>query len=142
MNKVLAIITFSFVSNNAQAQLTPNEVHAAVKEAGGAKVMLESIAKLTASKLPMMVDSNVQIIAVFAFELNITFTQRLVTLARKDIPDLEAWRVANANYAVCGSPLFSVLIRDYGVEVKYIVHSKDREYITEFNWNKTTCRGK
>ena len=83
-----------------------------------------------------------EVVSVIALERTIQYTGKFLNVSKEDIRDMREFTRLNTNYQNCRSPVFGVLINNYGVEAKYINISKDNEFLFQYNLNKTTCRGK
>jgi len=126
----------------AYAQHTPEQIRQTVEDAGGPEAMIKLMEKEAATTLPRMINKETELVAVASNGLRISFTQKMVNIVREDIKDFDAWKEASKNYMLCGSPVYGVLINEYGVEVAYIALSKRQAYLFEFRLNKETCAGK
>ncbi len=142
MSRTLIATVLFFVIGLSRAQNTPEQVHSAVKAAGGPNKFLSHLARQTAETLPLKINKNVEVVSVIALERTIQYTGKFLNVSKEDIRDMREFTRLNTNYQNCRSPVFGVLINNYGVEAKYINISKDNEFLFQYNLNKTTCRGK
>lgn len=126
----------------AAGQYTPDQIRAAVRQAGGPEAFLRALASNTAKMAGQMFDDQTQITGAVATEKTLVYYLRLVNYAKSDIPSVPAFRqkVATALApSVCTAPVASILINEYGAEYKYMAYSKSREYLFEYALNKATC---
>jgi hypothetical protein len=99
-------------------------------------------ANAAAKQAPMLIDSDSELTGAAAIGKTLIYYVRLVNHKKSDIVDLQKFRrqVSSKNApAVCLAPISSILIGEYGAEYKYMVYSKDKEYMFEYLFNKTTC---
>lgn len=62
--------------------------------------------------------------------------------SRAAVFDMNALKASNINYAACSSPITSVLIREYGARLTYVLLSRNAEYLFEYELNSETCKGR
>lgn len=130
------------LSASAIAQPTTEQIHAAVKAAGGVEKFIAEIVRQSAKNLPQATNKNVEIQSVSSNGRKLAYTTRLVNIEKKDVFDLEALKAGNINYLACGSPVLGVLIREYNAEVVYFVAARGNEFLFQYVLNRSTCTGK
>jgi hypothetical protein len=136
------IFLFLLTTGISFSQSTTKDVHTAVNEAGGPELFLKKIASLGSENLPVMTNKNVEVNSVAAVGKTIMFNTRLINIEKSQVHDIAALKAANINYLVCSSPVLGTLIKDYNAEVVYMVSDRGREFLFQYNLNRTTCKGK
>lgn len=135
---LLTLPMFSF----AAGQYTPDQIRAAVRQAGGPDAFVRAVASNVAKMTGQMFDDQTQITGAVATEKTVVYYLRLVNYAKSDIPDVPALRrkvAAALAPTVCTAPVSSILINEYGAQYKYMAYSKSREYLFEYTLNNVTC---
>ena len=135
----LAVLTCAV---QAAGQYTPEQIRAAIRQAGSPERFLSVIAANTAKMSGQMFDDQTQITGAVSNERALVYYLRLVNYEKKDIPNVPAFRqkaASTLSSSVCTAPVASVLINEHGAEYKYIAYSKTREFLFEYSFNRTTC---
>lgn len=124
------------------ATYTPEQIRAAIRQAGSPERFLAAIATNTAKMSGRMFDDQTQITGAVSNQKTVTHYMRLVNYEKTDFPDLSASRrkvASTLSPSVCTAPVSSILINEHGAEYKYIAYSKSREYLFEYSFNRITC---
>jgi len=138
------IVTLALVAGAASAagSYTPEQIRAAIRQAGSPERFIAAIAANTAKMSGQMFDDQTQITGAAANQKTLVYYLRLVNYEKADIPDLSASRrkvASTLSPSVCTAPVASILINEHGAEYKYMAYSKSREYLFEYSFNRTTC---
>lgn len=139
---VSLVISIAAAAAFAADSYTPEQIRAAIGQAGGPERFIAAIATYSAKMSGQLIDKQTEIIGAVADQKTLIFYIRLVTYEKADIPDLSAVRrkVASTNSpSVCTAPTASILINEYGGEYTYQAYSKSREYLFQYSFNRTTC---
>lgn len=136
------ILAISAGAACAVGQHTPEQIRAAIRQAGSPERVLAAIATNTAKMSGQMFDDQTQITGAAVIQKTLVFYMRLVNYEKADIPDLSASRrkvASTLSPSVCTAPVAFILINEHGAEYKYMAYSKSREYLFEYSFNRTTC---
>ena len=120
----------------------PEQIRAAIRQAGSPERFLAAIATNTAKMSGQMFDDQTQLTGAAANQKTLAYYLRLVNYDKADIPDLSAFRrkvASTLSPSVCTAPVASILINEHGAEYTYMAYSKSREYLFEYSFNRTTC---
>lgn len=142
---MMKVVLFAFlfsVSLVVSAQPTPAQVHAAVKQAGGAERFILEMARQTARSLPQMTNQNLQVQSVSANGRRLAYTAALVNVERRLGQDIETLRSRSISYLACSSPVLGVLIKQYDAEIVYFYTARNTELLFQHALNRTTCDGR
>lgn len=125
---------------------TPEQIRMALRQSNNPDQLVTQFvqagASAAAKQAPMLIDANSELTGAAAIGKTLIYYVRLVNHKRSDIVDLQEFRrqVSTKNApSVCSAPISSILIGEYDAEYKYMVYSKDKEYIFEYSFNKITC---
>ncbi|MFC7411633.1 hypothetical protein [Hydrogenophaga atypica] len=139
----LACLLFSLATAASAQVRTPQEVHQAVRAAGGAEPFLKEMVRQTANALPIRPNQNVEITSVVGLGKRIRYQSRLLLVESKaSVHDMNALKSSNINYAACSSLIMSVMIKEYGAALTYVVLARNSEYLFEYELNSETCKGR
>lgn len=139
---ILTLLALLPVPLHAAGQYTPEQIRAAVRQAGGPERFMSALATNTAKMSGQMLDDQTQITGAVANDRTLVYYLRLVNHNKVDIPDLPAFRKKVASMlspSVCTAPIASIVINEHGAEYKYMVYSKNREFLFDYALNRTTC---
>jgi hypothetical protein len=141
MKSLIIMLSMLFIPLNVHAT-TPEELRAAIQKAGGPEGIIADAAKAAARLAPRQIDSETEMTAAVGTHRRLVYYTRLLNYEKSEISDIASLQIKffrqNAQ-AVCSAPLASILIGEYGVEYKYMVYSKSREYLFSYAYNKPTC---
>lgn len=136
------LIVSALLSGVAQGQ-TPDQVRAVIRQVGGPERFISELATRTAKLTPRMIDSESELTGAFAIERTLIYYTRMVNYNKSDIADVAALRqqvfTRNAQ-AVCLAPIASILINEHAAHYKYMAYSKSREYLFEYEFDRSSCR--
>ena len=130
------------LSTSAMSQPTIEQIHSAVKAAGGVERFIAEIVRQSSKILPQVTSRNVEIQSISSNGRKLAYTTRLLNIEKKDAFDLQELKAGNINYLACGSPVLGALIREYDAEVIYFVAARGNEFLFQNALNRSTCAGK
>ena len=139
---IFVILAIAAGAACAAGPYTPEQIRAAIRQAGSPERFLAAIATNTAKMSGQMFDDQTQITGAAANQKTLAYYLRLVNYEKADIPDLSAFRrkvASTLSPSVCTAPVASILINEHGAEYTYMAYSKSREYLFEYSFNRTTC---
>lgn len=142
MHPLWLTVSLLIISLPAAGQNTPEEVRAAIKNAGGSEAFISMLADKTAKITPKQLDQNTELFGATATESTIIYYVRILDAEKPEIasiPDLKRRISTTSGPAVCTAPTATVLINEYGAEYKYIFYSKTRQHLFHYVLNKKTC---
>jgi hypothetical protein len=141
--RILLGLSVLVVSAGAHSQSrAPQEIRESIKDAGGPERYLEAAGAAASKKVGQMVDAESELMSVSVTGMSIGAAYRLPNVTKAEFPNLTELRAAIAQHSaakVCGATYASVLIGDYGAIYKYDYYSKNREYLFEFQLDRSTC---
>jgi len=126
---------------NKANQFTSEQVREQIRKYGGLQAVLRHTASsiVPGQKIP---GGIVEITGAEANANRITYYHRLMNEEKSDIPPIpEARRLMASKHAstFCPVSMLSLMIKEHGAEIRYVVAAKSGGYLFEYTFNKATC---